>query len=268
MPVGLRIFVAALAVVDDILSVLTLAVFYPRDFQIGWLAFAAAAILALSVLNRFRVYAMWPYAVAATALWVALHAAGVHGALAGIFLAAFLPTRPAPAVSPLLAQAATALAALDHAENEAREAGGDVKIAEEPVWEWASRALLAASDRLLSPADRIEHAVAPWSAYLILPLFAFSATGVGLALDLSEPGSDRVLAGRDPGARLRQADRDRAGGAARGQGRDRAHAGRRHPARLHRRRLPVRHRRHGGAAAGRPGVSRTATIRRSPRSVF
>ncbi|HEY0301830.1 MAG TPA: Na+/H+ antiporter NhaA [Rhizomicrobium sp.] len=195
VPVGLRIFVAALAVVDDILSVLTLAIFYPHDFQVGWLAFGSAAIVALFALNRFRVYGVWPYAVAATALWVALHAAGVHGALAGIFLAVFLPTRPAPAVSPLLAQAATALAALEHAENETREAGGEVKIAEEPVWEWASRALLAASDRLLSPADRIEHAVAPWSAYVVLPLFAFSATGVGLALDLSQPGAGNVLLG-------------------------------------------------------------------------
>ena len=195
VPAGLRVFVAALAVVDDILSVLTLAIFYPRAFEAGWLAVAAAAIAALIALNRFRVYAVWPYLTSAIVLWVALHGAGVHGALTGIFLAALLPTRPAPAAAPLLAQAATALAALEHAQNEAREGGGDGNITEEPIWEWASRNLSAASDRLLSPADRIERAVAPWSAYFILPLFAFSATGVGLAVDLSAPESRLVLAG-------------------------------------------------------------------------
>src|SRR6185295_7087870 len=102
-----------------------------------------------------------------------------HAALAGVILAALLPTQPTPAVGPLLAQAATALAALEHAESEARpEKGEDL----EPIWDWASRNLSAASERLLSPADRIERVVAPWSSYVILPLFAFSATGVGFGV--------------------------------------------------------------------------------------
>jgi len=192
VPIGLRIFVAALAVVDDILSVLTLAIFYPRAFALDWLAASVLGIVALAALNRFRVYAIWPYLVTAVFLWVALHGAGVHGALAGIFLAGFLPTRPAPAAGPLLAQAATALAALEQAE---RETDDKRALAQEPIWDWASRNLSAASDRLLSPAERVERAVSPWSAYFILPLFAFSATGVSLAVDLSPPGASHVLAG-------------------------------------------------------------------------
>ncbi|HXC54328.1 MAG TPA: Na+/H+ antiporter NhaA [Rhizomicrobium sp.] len=196
VPVGLRVFVAALAVVDDILSVLTLAIFYPRAFELGWLVVSAVALAALFALNRFRVYASWPYLVAAVLLWTALHGAGVHGALTGIFLAAFLPTRPAPSAGPLLAQAATALAALEHAESEAQQAGvARETVQQEPIWEWASRNLSAATERLLSPADRIERAVAPWSSYVVLPLFAFSATGVGLAIDLSSPDAGRVLGG-------------------------------------------------------------------------
>lgn len=192
VPAGLRVFVAALAVVDDILSVLTLAIFYPRAFEIGWLAAAFAASAALYVLNRFRVYASWPYLVVAAVLWVALHGAGVHAALAGIVLAATLPTRPAPSVAPLLAQAATALAALEQEESERQEKSA---IEQEPIWEWASRNLSAAAARLLSPADKFERAVAPWSAYVALPLFAFSATGVALAVDLSSPDAAHVLGG-------------------------------------------------------------------------
>ena len=189
VPPGLRVFVAAFAVVDDIVSVLILAVFYPHNFEAAWLIAAAVGIAMMFALNRSRVYATWPYAAIAIAVWFFLHSSGVHGALAGIVLAAFLPTRPAPAAGPLLAQAATALAALEHAQSEHDE-GED-----NPVLEWASRNLSAASERLLSPADRIERAIAPWSTYLILPLFAFSATGVGLSVDLSSPGGARILLG-------------------------------------------------------------------------
>src|SRR5262249_4917907 len=130
------------------------------------------------------------------AIWLALHEAGVHAALAGVLLAVFVPTQPAPAAGPLLAQAATALAALEHAENEARlEGDAALRLRQEPVWDWARRNLSAASERLLSPADRIERAVGPWSVYLVLPLFAFSATGV--RLELETPGSEggRIMAG-------------------------------------------------------------------------
>jgi len=196
VPVGLRVFVAALAVVDDILSMLTLAIFYPHTFQAIWLLASAAAVALLVGLNRGRVYAGWPYAVITVLLWLTLHAAGVHAALAGVFLAAFLPTRPAPAAGPLLAQAATALAALEHVETEAKQARDETRrIEQEPIWDWASRQLSAASDRLLSPADRIERTVAPWSAHAILPLFAFSATGVSLAVDLSSPAAGAILGG-------------------------------------------------------------------------
>ena len=196
VPVGLRVFVAAFAVVDDIFSMLTLAVFYPHAFEASWLLAGAVAVTLLLALNRARVYRSWPYAVTTVALWFTLHAAGVHAALAGVFLAAFLPTRPAPAAGPLLAQAATALAELEQAEREAEKEGGDRRrLEQEPIWDWASRNLSAASDRLLSPADRIERAVAPWSAHAILPLFAFSATGIGLAVDLASPGADRILLG-------------------------------------------------------------------------
>jgi NhaA family Na+:H+ antiporter len=202
IPAALRVFVAALAVVDDVLSMLVLAIFFPRSFEASWLAGSALATLFLLVLNRWRVYATWPYAIVTVGLWYTLHHAGVHGALAGVILAAFLPTKPAPAAAPLLAQAATALAALEHAETVLKErqktdggAGEAPRIEQEPVWDWASRNLSAASERLLSPADRVERALAPWSAYVVLPLFAFSATGVDLGLDLSDRGASRVLAG-------------------------------------------------------------------------
>ncbi|HKE15529.1 MAG TPA: Na+/H+ antiporter NhaA [Kofleriaceae bacterium] len=196
IPASLRVFVAALAVVDDVLSVLTLAIFYPRSFAPVYSVAVLGALVVLFALNRTRVYRTWPYVVAGIALWVSLHALGVHAALAGVLLAMCLPTRPAPMPAPLLAQAATALAAMEHAEKEARREGRDPEQLEsEPVWEWAARNLSAASARLTSPAERIERAVAPWSAYVILPAFAFSASGIAITADFSSRHAGPIFAG-------------------------------------------------------------------------
>jgi NhaA family Na+:H+ antiporter len=191
VPPKLRVFIAAFAVMDDIISVLTLAIFYPHNFEAVWLLGAGAAIAAMYFLNRGRVYASWPYLFIAGATWLCLHAAGVHGALAGVVLAGFLPTRPEPDAGPLLAQAANALAALESAQADKMANEED----KDTVLDWAGRNLSAASERLLSPADRVERAVAPWSTYLALPLFAFSAAGVSFNADLSAPGALSIVAG-------------------------------------------------------------------------
>jgi NhaA family Na+:H+ antiporter len=188
--------VAALAVIDDILSVLTITIFYSHGIEVSWLLAGAVAIYVLYLFNRWRLYAAWPYAITTFALGVFLHFVGVHAALAGIVLAVFIPTTPTPSVASLLAQAATALTELDHAQKEAKRIGADAqRIKHEPIWEWASRNLSAATDRLLSPADRIEKAVAPWVAYAILPLFAFSATGINLNVDYTSPHSRQIILG-------------------------------------------------------------------------
>jgi Na+:H+ antiporter, NhaA family len=193
---GLKVFVATYAVADDVLSILILAVFYPHTLDPKWLLLGAGALLAMVIFNRWRIYAVWPYLTATVGLWLSLHFAGVSGALSGIALAAFLPLRPAPKVIPLLAQAATALAELEHAEHELKRSGDPRRrLQQEPVWDWASRNLSAAAERLLSPAERVERAVEPWSTYLVLPLFAFTAAGVSLNANFSPPQAPAVFAG-------------------------------------------------------------------------
>jgi NhaA family Na+:H+ antiporter len=149
----------------------------------------------LFALNRTRVYATWPYVFVGLGLWLLLHALGVAAALTGVLLAAFVPTRPTPSPAPLLAQAATALAALDHADKEARREGDEARLESKPVWEWAARNLSAAAERLLSPAERMERTVAPWSTYVVLPIFAFSAMGIRLDVHLASPEAKNIVAG-------------------------------------------------------------------------
>jgi NhaA family Na+:H+ antiporter len=91
----------------------------------------------------------------------------------------------------LLAQAANALSVLEVAQRDKDASAKD----KETVQDWAARNLTAASERLLSPADRIENAVAPRSTYLALPLFAYSAPGVSIFADLSAPHAFAIFAG-------------------------------------------------------------------------
>jgi NhaA family Na+:H+ antiporter len=193
---SLKVFVAAYGVASDVLAILILAVLYPRAIHAGWLSASAAAIVAMVVFNRWRVYAIWPYLAATLGVWLSLHLAGVSGALSGIALAALLPWRPAPKAGPLLAQAASALAELEHTEHELQSTGDPLRrLEQEPVWDWASRNLSAAADRLLSPAERVEQAAAPWSTYVVLPLFAFTAAGVSVVADFDLPYASRVFVG-------------------------------------------------------------------------
>ena len=192
---GLKLFVAAYGIADDVLTLVLLGASHPQGFDAGWLGAAAGALAAMAVFNRWRVYAMWPYLAATVALWVSLHLAGVGGALSGVALAAFLPPRPAPTAAPLLAQAATALAELEQTERDLEQSGEGRGLAQAPVWDWASRNLSAAAERLLSPGERVQRAVEPWSSYVALPLFAFTAAGVSFAANLAAPAASRVFFG-------------------------------------------------------------------------
>jgi NhaA family Na+:H+ antiporter len=155
------------------------------------------------VFNRWRIYAIWPYLAASLGLWLSLHLAGVSGAISGIAFAAILPTRPAPNAGPLLAQAASALAELEHAEHELKSASDQrSRLEQQPVWDWASRNLSAAAERLLSPTERVEQAAAPWSTYVVLPLFAFTAAGVSLVANFDVPYASRVFIGTALGLAL------------------------------------------------------------------
>ena len=92
-PSGLKIFLAALAIVDDMGAVLVIAIFYTRD--IAWTAFGMAGIilLLLTVLNVLRVRRLTPYLLLGLGLWFFVHESGVHATIAGVLLAFAIPTR-------------------------------------------------------------------------------------------------------------------------------------------------------------------------------
>ncbi len=181
VPVELRVFLTAAAIVDDIGAIVVVAIFYSGELQGGYLAGAAGITAALALLNRSGVYRASPYVLLGVALWVCVHASGLHATLAGVVLAAFIPTRPPPDYRALMLQADTIL--------DAEASHGGEQLRHGPS-EAALRALDAIYDRLESPADRMLRNAGPRSSYLVLPVFALANAGVTVGA--------HVFDGREP----------------------------------------------------------------------
>ncbi len=103
IPAGLRLFLLALAIVDDLGAILVIAIFYSTSL-VGWaLGGAGACLIVMMALNRFRVHALWPYLLLAVPLWAFMLVSGVHATIAGVVTAIAIPMRGANGESPLVA---------------------------------------------------------------------------------------------------------------------------------------------------------------------
>jgi NhaA family Na+:H+ antiporter len=171
VPVELRVFLTAAVIVDDLVAIAIVAVFYSAAIDVAALAAAVAVTALLATLNRWGVYRALPYALLGIVLWACLHSAGLHATLAGVILAVVTPTRPPANLRALLAQAEAVLGA------EMRRAAGDTVLRHGPS-EPTLRAVDAIHDRIESPADKLLRSVEPWSSYLVLPVFALANAGL------------------------------------------------------------------------------------------
>jgi len=101
VPLSLKIFLTALAIIDDLLAVAIIALFYTEQLQLVWLAGAAGVMAALYALNRLKVAALLPYLALGALLWLCTFQSGVHATLAGVALALFIPMRGQGKITPL-----------------------------------------------------------------------------------------------------------------------------------------------------------------------
>lgn len=157
-PAGARVFLAALAIVDDMGAVLVIAIFYSHALAWSALVSAAFIVVLLIGLNVMGVRHLWPYLLAGTALWYFMHASGVHATVAGVALAFTIPTR-------------ARINAVESSRKARRISGR-----------------FDNTEGVTAPILRFEQVLHNFSAFVVMPLFAFANAGVRIGGPLDHPG--------------------------------------------------------------------------------
>jgi NhaA family Na+:H+ antiporter len=181
VPRGLKVFLTALAIVDDIAAVLVIAVFYTAELAWGALGVAALCLLVALAANRLGVRHPLPYALIGAVLWITVLKSGIHATIAGVLLAFLIPSRTAVNQRDFLHQGR---AALDHFDRAAQTEPFD--ILSDIEQQIAVEALENACEKVQPPLHRLEHTLHPWVTFLIMPLFALANAGVSLSGDLGK----------------------------------------------------------------------------------
>ena len=187
VPVTLKIFVTALAIADDLIAVLVIAMFYTEKIQLISLALGLAGIALCIGANALGIRKPFIYAVIGTFVWYAVLKSGVHATVAGVLLAFTIPARTYIDRDSFLRQTGSLL------DSFASAAAGS------PESHSALHAMYKKLEMVESPLHRIEHSLHPWVSFLIMPLFAFANAGVqifgNLAAAVRHPVSIGIVLG-------------------------------------------------------------------------
>jgi len=167
---ALKLFLVALAVVDDLGAVLVVATVYTSEIHAGYFLHAGLVYALIWILNLKGVKSLWPYLILGIALWVYIHAIGIHATVAGVLLALAIPIGSKIEERDFIEGSSEALREfekhidaipiLNHHQIDALET------------------IAHGYDRVQNPLVRLEHQLHGFSAFFIMPLFAFSNAGV------------------------------------------------------------------------------------------
>jgi NhaA family Na+:H+ antiporter len=175
VPVSVKVFLLAIAIVDDLGAVLVIAAFYTSGISAPALGVAGVFLAALVLLNLLRIHSPLPYMLLGVGLWVATLYSGVHATVAGVLLAFTIPATRQFEEGPYVEYARTALA--DFARDAAVEPDHITHAQSH-----ALKSLEEASQAVQTPLARVEHALLKPVTFLIVPLFALANAGVDLRL--------------------------------------------------------------------------------------
>jgi len=168
VPLSLKVFVTALAIVDDIFAVIVIAVFYTSNINLISLVLGLVCIIFAFIANVLGVRNPVVYAVTGILAWCCVLSSGVHATIAGILLALAIPARTSLDKSDFLRQSRSLLNELEKTEANSFEEHSIIHTLEQKV------------ELVESPLHRIEHALQPWIGFLVMPLFALANAGVNI----------------------------------------------------------------------------------------
>jgi NhaA family Na+:H+ antiporter len=189
VPFGLKVFLTALAIVDDIAAVLVIALFYTSAVNWEALGVAGVILIVLFVANTIGVRRAWVYGLLGIGLWTAVFQSGVHATVAGVLLALMIPAATRFDPADFIVKGRRSLAAFERAGDQGE------RVLTNSARQEALAELDDAVEGAGSPLHRLEHALHPWVAFLIVPLFALANAGVRVEGGLGAALGNRVTLG-------------------------------------------------------------------------
>jgi NhaA family Na+:H+ antiporter len=186
IPGNVRVFLLALAIIDDIIAVLIIALFYSGGLEPLGFAVAGVGLGLVLLLQRMGIGTAYAYILPGAIVWGGFLMTGAHPTLAGVVLGLMTPVasrrmreQPLHAVSRI-----------------ARDLGGEERAQDAGQMTGPLKEMQRAQREVLSPVVRVQAALHPWVAFGIMPLFALANAGVSLSgVNLAEPGPLWVMVG-------------------------------------------------------------------------
>jgi len=172
VPSGLRVFLAALAIGDDIGAILVIAVAYTSSVAWLWLGAAFLAVCLLLLFNVLGIDSSSPYWIVGLFVWFCFLNSGVHSTMAGVLVALTIPTTSRCAPMEFVEQARTWLTRIISTDVEGQH------VLESNDQQHLARELQAGAKWIQAPLQRMEHAMLPVTTYFVLPLFALANADV------------------------------------------------------------------------------------------
>jgi NhaA family Na+:H+ antiporter len=195
VPLAGKVFLLTLAVADDIGAIVVIAVFYTGSLAWGWLACAGLALAVILAMRRGDVQSLAPYLAVGGFAWLALLESGVHATLVGVALGLLTPAWPLRSPRRFPAEARRVINRVEAAYYDRVLTPVEFAENEQHIAEVARLAMFSTS-----PLERLERALSPWVAYVVVPVFALANAGVALDGEtlrgvVSEPITAGVLLG-------------------------------------------------------------------------
>jgi Na+:H+ antiporter, NhaA family len=180
VPITLKIFLTAVAIVDDLIAVLVIAVFYSGQLNMNALGIGVGLLLALLGCNLWGIRSLMVYGVVGLAVWCAFLASGVHATVAGVLVAWTIPARTRIDVATFKQRLAQLVAQLDDPVDDALS---------EQVDHACISQIERLSEAVQAPLQRAEHSLSQIASLVVIPIFALANAAVPLGAGLASHGS-------------------------------------------------------------------------------
>lgn len=172
VPISLKVFLTALAIADDLIAILVVAIFYGGSINLGLLAISFAVIGITLVMRKLGEKTMFPYIVCAIVVWALFYYSGIHATMSGVVMAFLIPSTPRFNKTQYV-----------HKRNHYIEMLNSLDgIDDEPFpngpQKHCLRKLEDVAHGTMDMSYRVEHALSPWVNFLIMPIFALANAGV------------------------------------------------------------------------------------------